>query len=276
MTVQVQKFGVIGDPVSQSLSPVIHEGWMRDHGLCASYEAIRVTASAFGPDVAGLWSAGYRGLNVTAPHKREAARLCERVGETAGRVEAVNTLLRTDTGWRGENTDVEGFWIAAERARDRFDIPPPQHVVLIGAGGAAPAAVLWSVSHQARLTIVNRTPARAAQLLERLDDHHEGEAVGAEFFADAVAQADIVVHASAAGHQGQAPDWPDGDGRLLIDMSYGKAADVVLDPAAQRGWCTQDGLEMLVAQARAAFALWFGVAPDLEAGLERARGGMAR
>ena len=260
-------YGVIGDPVAHSLSPLIHSGWIREHRLDAAYLPMHVPAGQLAEALATLERRHAAGLNITLPHKIDALRLCDEITPAAQAIGAVNTLSRTETGgWRGDNTDAPGF-LSALADEDRSDITD-RSVYVIGAGGAARAVVYSLVSEGARVTICNRTPERA---------EHLAATFGAEAslsLDEGLAQfggADLVVNTASLGHAGGVLDLPAGDGRLFYDISYGKTAAGLLSEAAQRGWQTADGLGMLVAQAAASFRIWTGITPSIESALRRCR-----
>lgn len=259
-------YGVAGDPVSHSLSPLIHRGWMRDHGLAADYQAFHVPAGSFADALESFMRQGVKGLNVTLPHKAEALRLAGSASDLARRIGAANTLSRTDTGWAADNTDHHGFLVALEEALERI---PAGRAVVIGAGGAARAAVLALASVGVDLTVANRTPERARLMLDDLGV--AAEACGLDQLNPALSGADFAVNTTSMGHEGGELDWPHGQGRLLFDLSYGKAADTILGPAGISGWRTVDGLGMLVAQAALSFRIWFSIDPDRERAMERCR-----
>ncbi len=257
-------YGVAGDPVSHSLSPIIHRGWMRDHGLAADYTAFHVPAGSFDDALDSFLRQGVKGLNVTLPHKAEALRLASTASDLARRIGAANTLSRSDAGWTADNTDHHGFLLALEEALDEV---PAGRAVVIGAGGAARAAVLALASVGVEITVANRTPDRARMMLDDLGV--AGEASGLDGLAPLLCGADFAVNTTSIGHHGGGLDWPDGRGRLLYDLSYGKAAQSILGPAAATGWRTVDGLGMLVAQAALSFRIWFSIDPDRQRARQR-------
>lgn len=266
------RYAVIGDPVSQSLSPLIHTAWMADHGIDATYEAVTVPASkdnvhAIRTELDRLAADGFVGLNVTAPHKEMVCRAADEVSQLSAKLNAANTLTFAEAVWAADNTDVEGFALAVDGFLGAKTIG---HAALIGAGGAARACAVVLAERAESVTVLNRTRSRAQALIDDLIGPI-GMAEGLESFPKALESVDFVVNTVSSGHSGSGFDWPEGHGRQLIDISYGKAAEVNLGPARQAGWQTCDGLPMLVGQAVAAFEVWFGVRPDFEAGLERAR-----
>ncbi len=266
-----QLYGVIGDPVSHSLSPVIHRGWYRDHGIDADYRALRVASGETASGLETLTRQGFRGLNVTLPHKSAVLDACQTVSSLAARLGAVNTLRRTSSGgWEGENTDYGGFLDDLAEGVDGTS-PRGRTVLVLGAGGAARAVALALWDSGARLTLANRTLARARTLCADLG--LEGvEVIDLEAGMARRRDVDIVVNTTSLGHAaGEAITWPAGDGRFVYDISYGPAAGPNLEAARASGWRTRDGLGMLVAQAARAFTLWFGLEPDRSVAMKRCR-----
>lgn len=265
-------YAVVGDPVSHSLSPLIHNRWMREAGLEAHYSAIHLQADDATPGIR-LLARDYSGLNITLPHKIAALAAADEASVDAKRVGAANTLVRTPNGgWYANNTDIEGF---AEALRSAAGVNlKGESVVLIGAGGAARAAVLHLVRLGADLCIVNRSQEKADQLAKDLAP--DARTVGLDQLGALAEQAAIVVNSASLGHSGASlPALPPGRGRPFLDMSYGKAAETVLSHARLAGWAPHDGLRMLVGQAAAAFRIWFGLAPDTEGALDACRAALA-
>ncbi|MEO0884064.1 MAG: shikimate dehydrogenase [Pseudomonadota bacterium] len=272
-------YGVIGDPIAHSLSPLIHNGWIRDHGLDAEYLAMQVQAGALSSALDTLKSRNCRGLNITLPHKEDAFRLCTTVSDRARSIGAVNTLsFDSDGAWRGDNTDAPGFRHAVVMAFEGSGFRPfasdrPQRAVLIGAGGASRAVAYVFGRERQNAVFCNRTLRRARSLV----DVYAPEAGADVLVADLsdlphhLESCTYVVNATSLGHSGKSVDWPEGRGRLVYDLSYGKAAEAFLEPARLAGWRTVDGLLMLVAQAAVSFEVWFGIRPDMDAGYARAK-----
>lgn len=262
-------YGVIGDPIAHSLSPLIHNGWIRDHGLETSYTAFQVPDGELKGALDTFAHRGAKGLNVTMPHKLSALALSETATPRASQIRAANTLWRAGDGnWHADNTDAPGFLVALLPHLDRP--VRGQKVLIIGAGGAARAVVYALAEEGAVITLANRTLSRAESLLADFPTVSAKPAPLEEALSRA-AGFDFVVNTTSLGHQGQSLALPPGEGRLLYDLSYGKAADQTLKPAAEQGWSTQDGLSMLVYQAAFAFERWFGIMPDADKGLARCR-----
>ena len=260
-------YGVIGDPIAHSLSPLIHNGWIRDHHLDAAYLPMQVPAGELGDTLKSLEHRNASGVNITLPHKLDALALADDASEAARKIGAANTLSRTnDGGWFADNTDAPGF--LADLQDQGISSVGGNTVFVLGAGGAARAVIYALVAEHARVFICNRTEVKA-------------KALAVEFGAEAgtsletglreMSGADIVVNTTSLGHSGGALDLPAGNGRLFHDISYGKAASGVLKNAAERGWKTADGLGMLVHQAAESFQIWTRILPSTEKALTRAR-----
>ncbi|HEX5008031.1 MAG TPA: shikimate dehydrogenase [Hyphomonadaceae bacterium] len=265
-------YAVVGDPISHSLSPLIHNRWMREAGLDAHYSAIHLQADDAAPGIR-LLARDYSGLNITLPHKIAALAAAGEASTDAKRVGAANTLVRNDAGgWSAHNTDIEGFAHALQAAAGNE--LAGRRVVLIGAGGAARAAVLHIARMGADLAIVNRSQDNAVRLAKDLAP--QAKTAGLDQLGALAEDAAIVVNSASLGHAGaNLPTLPPGRGRPFLDMSYGKAAETVLNQARLAGWAPHDGLRMLVGQAAAAFRIWFGLSPDTDGALDACRAAVA-
>ncbi len=266
---QPTPFGVVGDPVDHSLSPLIHGFWLDAHGFNATYGAHRLRTNTPVADLKALARAGFGGLNVTLPYKSHALEAAAEAEETAVAIGAANTLTAAGGGlWRAANTDAVGF----TRALDAFiGDALPQDALIIGAGGAARAVFHVLKGRGIAMRIVNRTPAKAERAAAELG-LAEARIHALSDLPRLLESAAIVINTASLGHEGAGFAWPVGEGRRAMDISYGSAADRVLGPARAAGWVVEDGLRMLVEQAAASFQTWFGVSPNVEAALTLCRG----
>ena len=254
-------FGVVGSPIKHSLSPAIHNHWFSELGLDAIYFAFELESRQPTDDFRALYRFGVSGLNVTLPHKLSALESSMEASEAAISIGAANTLMRTKSGWRADNTDARGFLSALGRATGRTDFSD-QKILVVGAGGSARAVIYALSSIGSDLTIVNRTIQRAEAVKQELAHNSKvGSLTDLSKFAET---ADIVVNATSMGHDGELPDLGQGNGRCFYDLSYGDAAQPALNHAQSKGWVGEDGLYMLVAQAAFAFKLWHGVLPNMD------------
>ena len=254
--------GVVGAPVRQSLSPLIHNTWIAAAGLDAVYAPFSPAPGRFEAFVEGLRGGGLCGLNVTLPFKEAALAIADRADAAAQACGAANLLLfDADGGIEARNTDGLGLLHAfAEQAPEWR--PRGARVVVLGAGGAARAAVAALCSKGAEVNVVNRTHARAVALVEALG---VGRAVETSRLPDLIGDATAIVNATAAGLEGA--------GELDVSLSRAKAGAVVMDMiykplrtpllarAAACDLTAVDGLAMLIGQARPSFKALFGVEP---------------
>jgi len=249
---------VIGDPISHSRSPLIHRFWLAKLGLSGDYRRTRVAPGDLSRYLDGASAdADWRGCNVTIPHKISITNLVadpEGARETIG---AMNIVTRaTDGSLQGRNTDAGGFGATIEHL-DLGGAP----ALIIGAGGAA-RAVLFALRKAGIgfVTLQNRDVGKAAELLARFGMAGEARPLGSPPPA-----ASIVVNASALGMIGMPPLDLDLDRMppeaVVYDAVYAPLETPLLTRARARGLRTIDGLELLVAQAALAFALFFGVEP---------------
>jgi len=251
---------VFGQPVAHSLSPRIHAAFAEQVGIALEYRRIEAAPEAFADALAAFAAAGGHGANVTLPLKEQAAALCAAITPRAQRAGSVNTLTRDPRGWLGDTTD--GVGLLTDLTYRHGLQPAGLQVLMVGAGGAARAAAFALLDAGIdRLVIANRTPARAQQLVEALDDPR-ATAAGA----DPAGRFDLIVNASAAGHHGAAPPVAHEvlrSARLAYDLSYGPAAAPFLALAKSAGAThAADGLGMLVEQAAVSFSIWHGRSPD--------------
>ncbi|MFN3389933.1 MAG: shikimate dehydrogenase family protein [Allosphingosinicella sp.] len=256
---------VIGDPVAHSKSPLIHAHWLAQLGLEGDYRATRVPAE----DLADFLRArqgepGWRGCNVTIPHKEAILPLLARRSPQARAIGAVNCVVPGLHGLTGHNTDV--FGVAA--ALDGTPLGGGR-AVMIGAGGGARAALSYLVGRRVgTLTIVVRDPKRA----EALAGAHAGTRVEIASMDDCGAAfegAAAIVNASPLGMAGSPPMPPSlldsvaahAAGATLFDMVYTPLKTAFLEVGEAHGGRAVDGLTMLIGQARPAFRLLFGHEP---------------
>lgn len=258
--------GVFGWPVAHSRSPRLHGFWLERHGIDGAYLPLAVRPERFADAVRALRDTGFRGANVTIPHKEAAFAVCDRVDASAHRAGAVNTLVfGADGAIAGSNTDGFGFLENIRATLPGWQAAAGPAVVL-GAGGSARAiAAALLDAGCPRVTLVNRTPARAEALARALG--------GAVAVADRppLAEAALLVNTTSLGMQGQPPlalDLAPLPARAVVaDIVYVPLETPLLAQARARGLAAVPGLGMLLHQARPGFEAWFGVAPAVDAAL---------
>jgi shikimate dehydrogenase len=265
------RYGVIGNPVAHSKSPVIHARFAAITGQHLTYETCLAPLDGFAATVRGLVATGWRGANVTVPFKVEAAALCTRLSARARAAGAVNTLSFRNGDIEGDNTD--GAGLVADIETNAGVALAGRRVLLLGAGGAARGAVLpLLAARPAGIVIANRTLASAHALGRQFPEHAASLAVRP--FEGIEGCFDIVVNATSASLAAALPPLPPtvfAPGALALDMMYGREPTVFLQFAAQHGAAVRDGLGMLVEQAAEAFLVWRGVRPPTQAIQEQLR-----
>lgn len=257
--------GVLGQPVAHSRSPRLHGFWLRQYGIDGAYVPLPVLPENFARAVRGLADCGFRGANVTIPHKLAAFDVCDSVDATARRAGAVNTLVFADGRILGSNTDGFGFLESIrEQAPGWAATDGP--AVMLGAGGAARAVAAALLDAGCpRLTLVNRTTARAEALARDLGGPVEVADVAP---LDGVALLVNTTSLGMAGHGALSLDLaPLPDHAIVADIVYVPLETALLAQARGRGLRGVDGLGMLLHQARPGFAAWFGREPQVDAAL---------
>lgn len=261
------QYVVIGNPVEHSKSPRIHSLFAAQTAQDIEYGRLLAPLDGFESSVRSFRAAGGRGANVTVPFKEQAYHLSSQLSARAAAAGAVNTLRFDSNGTVfGDNTDGAGLVrdITANLCRSLHD----KRVLLLGAGGAARGVILpLLLEGPARLYIANRTPAKAAALVNEfnllpdtppqlLDGGSLGNLAGQHF--------DIIINATSAGLTDSPLDLPEGlfsDGALAYDMVYGRDTPFMRQALAA-GAQVADGLGMLVEQAAESFSIWRGVRPE--------------
>ena len=260
------RVGVIGHPVTHSISPRFQQAALNAAGVDARYEAWDLQPGELQDFIDGLRRDDALGANITIPYKEAALRHMDGLHETARFVGAINTIVNNDGHLQGYNTDVTGFQRSLSEAG--FD-PSGVNAVLWGAGGAA-RAVAWGLIWRGvdSLTIINRTAVRGGRLRHDLASASAGaklRSMGAddEAVPAALRDADLVVQCTSIGLKGS-----ETDGHLPFDPTWladhAFVADLIANPtetplvnaARESGHPAIGGLPMLVYQGAAAFELW--------------------
>lgn len=256
----IHRTAVIGSPISQSLSPLMHSYWFQSEGMSGSYEALEVGPEELETALLNFCSWGYAGFNVTVPHKTAIVPLLDRVTPLARQMGAVNTVkINADGTTTGINTDGIGFlkhlnFSAPGWAKDR-------PVLLLGSGGAARAAALALLNDKVPMIMMcNRTHEKAEAIAL---DIGRGRITTVDWADrdDAVMGAGLVVNTTTLGMTGQ-PSLDinlakAGSDTVVYDIVYKPLVTPLIAAAQARGLKTVDGLGMLVYQGAAAFKVWF-------------------
>ncbi len=261
----------MGWPIKHSRSPRLHGYWLDHHGIDGAYMPLAVAPERLETAIRGLQALGFRGVNLTIPHKELVLPLIDEMSDTARRIGAVNTIVIGEDGSiHGDNTDGFGFIASLEAgAPDWRAADGP--AVLLGAGGAARAIAVALLDKGAPLLrLVNRTRERAERLAEALGPMAADRAI--EVIAwdereEALDGTNLLVNTTSLGMSGQPPL----DMRLdelpraatVTDIVYTPLETDLLTAARAKRNRIVDGLGMLLHQGRPGFAAWFGVDPDV-------------
>jgi shikimate dehydrogenase len=278
VTGTTQVLGIIGDPVSHSLSPPMQNAALRHLGWDGIYVPFPVASDQIPQALAGLWALGIVGVNVTIPHKQAVMSALTSVTPIAQAVGAVNTLWRGEQGWQGTNTDVLGF-VAPLKTGDR---PwSQQRAVILGNGGAARAVVAGCCQLGCgEIWVVGRDWDRLRAFHRSWDTSPLSPPLHIAPWADwehLLPDTQLLVNTTPLGmhpHQAVSPVTAAALAQLpataiAYDLIYTPSPTRFLTFAADRGLATLDGVEMLVQQGAAALALWTQQTPPI-AVMERA------
>ncbi len=264
LTGKAKLAGVIGWPITHSRSPQLHGFWLERHQIDGAYVPLAIAPENFDMALAGLAAAGFRGLNVTLPHKLAAYAACDTIDDNARRIGAVNTIVFDENGKpHGSNTDAFGF---VENIRQNSSWNAGGVAVVLGAGGAARAVCVALIdAGVTEIRVLNRTRERADALARDLgrpltvaDWSHR---------AAVLADATMLVNTTSLGMTGQPPLEIDlaalSEKAVVNDIVYVPLETDLLAAARARGNETVDGLGMLLHQARPGFEAWFGVKTEV-------------
>ena len=265
--------GIVGWPVSHSRSPKLHNYWIEKYGLNGAYVQLPVAPGLLDQAIPGLKALGFRGCNITLPHKVDALKLVDDVDANARRMGAMNTIVvQPDGSLKGFNNDGFGYIQSLLDAQPdwRADAGP---ITVLGAGGAARAVVLSLADRGAKeIRLLNRTDAKALALAAEF-----GAPVKALPWSErhaALADVALLVNTTSQGMHGNPALELDlaalPKHALVSDVIYVPLETPLLAAARLRGNPTVNGLGMLLNQARPAFHAWFGVMPEITPELRRA------
>lgn len=265
-TVAIDRYGVMGYPVSHSRSPVIHRLFSLQTQQNLQYELLQVSPENLETAVRQFQRTGGKGLNITVPHKSEIVRLVDQMSERAATAGAVNTLSFKGGEIHGDNTD--GIGLLRDLAVNLGVSLDGANILILGAGGATRGIVGPLLEMQpASLRIANRTLGKAQILAEHFS--HSGPVTACRFDVVPISDPyDLIINATSAGLKGEAPPYPSAaitENTFCYDLSYG------LQPTPFSVWAKESGATqsvmgwgMLVEQAAESFHLWRGVRPETE------------
>ncbi|HSD25490.1 MAG TPA: shikimate dehydrogenase [Solirubrobacterales bacterium] len=277
---QAKRLAVLGHPVSHSRSPAMQNAALEALGLAGawSYEAIDVEPSEFAERTRELPGRGFAGVNVTIPHKEAALLLADEASEAAERIGAANTLSFREGAIRADNTDATGLLAALPGSVEG------RRALVLGAGGSARAAVWALAEHGAPVSVWNRTPERADELVRDLVRTGGGTTAEGRLRAVTAEQVrangyELIVNCTAIGMRDEDPFEhlpldPErlGAGVMVVDLVYASSESRLVREARKRNAIVVEGLEVLVRQGADSLRIWTGLEPPLEVMRSAARG----
>jgi shikimate dehydrogenase len=260
----IDRYGVMGYPVSHSRSPVIHRLFALQTGESLQYELLQVSPEKLETAIRQFQRTGGKGLNITVPHKSEVTKLVDQTSERAATAGAVNTLSFKGGEIHGDNTD--GIGLLRDLAVNLGVAVEDANILILGAGGATRGIVGPLLEMQpTSLRIANRTLEKAQALADHFS--RSGPVSACRFNAIPVSEPyDLIINATSAGLKGESPPYPAAaisETTFCYDLSYG------LSPTPFSIWARESGAAqsvmgwgMLVEQAAESFKIWRGIRPE--------------
>lgn len=260
-------FGVIGDPIAHSMSPLMHNDLFQNYSIDAHYFPFHVKKEELRNAVCGMKTLGVSGFNITVPHKVAIIPLLDQIDSLASAIGAVNTVVNVDGQLIGYNTDGSGY---VKGLADHVTNLKDQKVLIIGAGGAA-RALYFSLAKAGviRLDICNRTIENAAKLIKECPYHVDSNAIEKEEAERVLGEYDVIIQTTSIGMEPNIEDFPlklDNlrAGAFVSDIIYNPLETALLREAKKKNANIQNGIDMFVFQGALAFELWTGIFPDTD------------
>ena len=272
MAAEFKLAGVMGWPIAQSRSPILHNYWIEKYNLSGRYVPLAVRPERLADAIRGLPALGFRGCNLTMPHKQLAMTMVDEVTDTAKRIGAINCIVVGDDGrMSGTNNDGNGYVLSVQEVAPQWK-PSDGPIAILGAGGAARAIIVALVERGARdLRLINRTFEKAERLAKEFSPNIKP--ITWDKRSEAISDVVLLVNATDQGMIGK-PALDISLDRLskqtlVSDLIYVPPETSFLAAAKARGNVTINGLGMLLHQARPAFQAWFGVLPEITPDLRK-------
>ncbi|WP_130616619.1 shikimate dehydrogenase [Cohnella abietis] len=261
-------FGVIGDPIRHSKSPIMLNRAFKEKGINCAYAAFHVAPNQLEQAIAGVRGLGFRGLNVTIPHKIEVMALLDELSEGAKAAGAVNTIVNENGRLVGYNTDGIGYVRSLKE-----EIEPSltgKTIIVLGAGGAA-RGIIWALAQEnpAAIIIANRTESKASELAASFSLAGKVTSIPWSDLQEACKQADVVINTTSVGMSPNIekvpldPSWLR-IGSVASDLIYNPLKTEFLKQAELQGCRIHGGLGMFIYQGAYAFEYWTGQPAPVE------------
>ncbi|WP_421380001.1 shikimate dehydrogenase [Bacillus salacetis] len=261
-------YGVIGNPIAHSMSPLMHNDAFKANGIAGHYRPFLVKSEELEKAVEGLKALGVQGFNVTIPHKRAVMPLLDEVDSLAEAIGAVNTVIRKEDRFIGYNTDGMGF---LRSLRESCPFPlDDKKVLIIGAGGAA-RAIFYSLAASGiqNIDICNRTPERGENIIKDCPFTCTSASLSLQQAEQGMEKYDIIVQTTSVGMYPDTNAMPVNvnrikEGAFISDIIYNPLDTKIIKTFRRLGGQGDNGIGMFVHQGALAFELWTGIKPDTD------------
>ena len=253
----MKKYLVIGNPIEHSLSPLLHNFWIKKHNINALYEKQLLEKNDVEKILSDVRASKLHGINVTVPFKNTVIPFLDQLSDTAQKTRSVNTIFKKENKLVGDNTDVYGFSEAIKLTN--FN-PANKKALILGAGGVVPSILLALKNMKVdQITLSNRTKEKAVNLKKsfpNIEVINWGETI----------KSDLIINATTVGIKQNEEiklDYIKLDGKLFYDVIYNPSKTKFLENAKNSGKKTENGKNMFIYQAKKAFQIWHGIKPEI-------------
>lgn len=260
--------GVMGDPIIHSKSPDMHNAALKALGIKGNYLSLHIKPEGLEDAIQAVRSLGFRGVNVTIPHKVEVMKYLDHVDEGAARVGAVNTIVNNDGVLTGYNTDGIGY-VRSLKEEACPDLNGKK-IVVLGAGGAARGIIhALTAEHPGQISVINRTASKAIELAQEWSSLADIQGLSEAEAREALAYADVLINTTSVGMHPNVRETPVPkewipEGIVVSDLIYNPLITELLRISAERGCTVHGGLGMFVNQGAYALEYWTGFAAPVE------------
>ena len=253
----MRKYLVIGNPIEHSLSPLLHNFWIKKHNISALYEKQLLKKNDVEKILSDVRASKLHGINVTVPFKNTVIPFLDQLSDTAQKTQSVNTIFKSQNKLVGDNTDVYGFSEAIKLTN--FN-PTNKKALILGAGGVVPS-ILLALKNMGvdQITLSNRTKEKAVNLKKsfpNIEVINWGETI----------KSDLIINATSVGIKQNEEiklDYTKLDGKLFYDVIYNPPKTKFLENAKNSGKKTENGKNMFIYQAMKAFQIWHSIKPEI-------------
>ena len=260
----MKRYLVIGNPIQHSLSPLIHNYWIKKNNISAIYEKEKLEKGSLKNLISKVKDGKIHGVNVTIPFKQDVIPYLEELTSEAERTQSVNTIYLNNNKITGHNTDIDGFRLAVQDIK--FDISK-KHILIIGAGGVVPSIIYALMKMKVnKISLTNRTKEKAENLKRLFKDLNIIKW-------DEIQNFDMIINATSVGlkiNDELNLDFSKiENNKLFYDVIYNPRETNFLKNAKNLGNRTENGKKMFIHQAAQSFKIWHGIQPEINEEIER-------